>query len=134
MTPAHPPLPTASNLPFQFSAGIHTSIGMSESGDGLTVAATRQYGPSIVPVCACALAGTFGGCPPPRPPSGAAPRPAAGPRPPAFGPAPGAGPPGGTKGPAGTSSTVVIVVLGSASVFRVSHVLASPARPPASII
>src|SRR5438046_2705092 len=42
MVPAHPPLPTAWNLPFQPDAGIQTSILMSESLVGFSVAATRQ--------------------------------------------------------------------------------------------
>src|SRR5512145_3178736 len=42
MLPAHPPLPTASNLPFQFSVGIHISISMCESDEGARTAATRQ--------------------------------------------------------------------------------------------
>src|SRR5262245_55140264 len=42
MLPLQPPLPTAWNLPFQPEAGIQTSILMSESADGLSVAATRQ--------------------------------------------------------------------------------------------
>src|ERR1041385_4090681 len=41
MTPAHPPLPTASNLPFQ-SFGSQISTLMSESAEGVSVAATRQ--------------------------------------------------------------------------------------------
>src|SRR5215813_6414670 len=58
MFPFQPPLPTASNLPFQFAvAGIHTSILMSESAVGFSVAAIRQNdGRSAY----CA--------PPPRPP------------------------------------------------------------------
>src|SRR4029453_8239560 len=57
MLPFHPPLPVAWNLPFQPEEGSHTSIFMSESGDGLTVAATRQK------------AGRSVNCaPPPRPP------------------------------------------------------------------
>jgi hypothetical protein len=40
--PAHPPLPTAWYLPFQFATGSHTSTLMSESLDGFNVAATRQ--------------------------------------------------------------------------------------------
>src|ERR1051325_12039833 len=40
--PDQPPLPTPMNLPFQPSAGIHTSILISESEDGPIVAATRQ--------------------------------------------------------------------------------------------
>src|SRR5258708_3016959 len=43
MVPAQAPLPTASRLGFQLaSAGIHTSILISESEDGVSVAATRQ--------------------------------------------------------------------------------------------
>ena len=38
IAPAHPPLPTAWNLPFQPDAGIQTSILMSESLDGFSVA------------------------------------------------------------------------------------------------
>src|SRR5688572_19639086 len=55
--PFQPPLPVAWNLPFQPEEGSHTSILMSESGEGLSVAATRQK------------AGRFVNCaPPPRPP------------------------------------------------------------------
>src|SRR4051794_25092945 len=49
MTPAHAPLPTDCSLPFQDAwppasrpAGNQTSIRMSESGVGLSVAVTRQ--------------------------------------------------------------------------------------------
>src|SRR5262245_57999262 len=58
MFPFQPPLPTASNLPFQFAvAGIHTSIFMSDSVVGFSVAAIRQN------------AGRSAYCaPPPRPP------------------------------------------------------------------
>src|SRR5205807_1800901 len=42
MTPAQPPLPTAWNFPFHPTAGSQTSILMSESDDGVSVAATRQ--------------------------------------------------------------------------------------------
>src|SRR5262245_16673976 len=42
MAPAQPPLPTAWNLPFQPDDGNHTSILMSESGEGTSVATTRQ--------------------------------------------------------------------------------------------
>src|SRR5438874_8958811 len=46
--PAHPPFPTASNLPFQSSAaGIHNSISMWESADGVSTMAARQYAGSI---------------------------------------------------------------------------------------
>ena len=40
--PAHPPLPTAWNLPFHPPVGSHTSILISESLVGFNVAATRQ--------------------------------------------------------------------------------------------
>src|SRR5690242_1137547 len=40
--PLNAPLPTARNLPFQFSSGSHSSILMSESVDGVSVAATRH--------------------------------------------------------------------------------------------
>src|SRR5207253_11446897 len=42
MVPAQPPLPTAWNLPFHAWAGSQTSILMSESDEGVSVAATRQ--------------------------------------------------------------------------------------------
>src|SRR5262245_59096229 len=42
MFPAQPPLPTAWNFPFHPWAGSQTSILMSESDDGVSVAATRQ--------------------------------------------------------------------------------------------
>src|SRR5215469_16549994 len=42
MEPVHPPLPLARNFLFQPEAGIHTSIRISESLEGLSVAATRQ--------------------------------------------------------------------------------------------
>jgi hypothetical protein len=42
MLPLQPPLPVAWNLPFQPDAGNQTSILMSDSADGLRVAATRQ--------------------------------------------------------------------------------------------
>src|SRR5271157_1698659 len=42
MAPLQPPLPTASNFPFQPDAGIQTSILMLESWLGARVAATRQ--------------------------------------------------------------------------------------------
>lgn len=48
MLPAQPPLPTASNLPFQLVAGSQTSILMSESGDGVRVAVTRQKAGRVV--------------------------------------------------------------------------------------
>jgi hypothetical protein len=42
IAPLKAPLPTAWNLPFQPVAGSHTSILMSESLVGVSVAATRQ--------------------------------------------------------------------------------------------
>src|SRR5437762_11873303 len=42
MFPAQPPLPTAWNFPFHPRAGSQTSILMSESDDGVSVASTRQ--------------------------------------------------------------------------------------------
>src|ERR1700733_12219313 len=42
MVPAQPPLPTAWNFPFQSVVGSQTSILMSESAEGVSVAATRQ--------------------------------------------------------------------------------------------
>src|SRR5688572_20553896 len=42
MLPFQPPLPTAWNLPFQPDAGSHSSILMSDSLVGVSVAATRQ--------------------------------------------------------------------------------------------
>ena len=46
--PAHPPLPTAWNLPFHVVlSGSHTSILMSESLDGVSVAATLQNADSV---------------------------------------------------------------------------------------
>src|SRR4030042_417916 len=42
MLPAHTPLPVPTSLPFQFSAGIQTSILISESVVGVSVAVTRQ--------------------------------------------------------------------------------------------
>src|ERR1700722_4670592 len=44
MEPPQPPLPTARNLPFHPVTGSHTSIPISESLVGLSVAATRQKG------------------------------------------------------------------------------------------
>src|ERR1700684_2869009 len=42
MLPAQPPLPTPWNFWFQPSMGSHSSMRMSESLDGVSVAATRQ--------------------------------------------------------------------------------------------
>src|ERR1035438_4608863 len=59
MVPAQAPLPTDSSAPVQFEAGIHTSILMSESGEGFSVAAMRQnagrflyaFPPPLPPPC-----------------------------------------------------------------------------------
>src|SRR5215510_6931101 len=106
MMPAQPPLPTAWYLPFHPSDGSHTSILMSESDEGASVAAMRQ--------CAGSIRGGGAGAPPR--PAGAA---AAGGAPPAR--------PGWTNGPAGTASAVVIVVLDSFSDFRSAHGVAASA-------
>src|SRR5882672_12141314 len=96
MVPAHPPLPTAWNLPFHVVlSGSQTSILMSESLVGVSVAVTRQNDGSMA-------YGLF--WLPPRP---APPRPAAAPRPPARAPgapsrAAGAGAAGGVNAPAAT--------------------------------
>ena len=42
MDPLNAPLPTAASFPFQLAAGAQTSIAISDSGVGLTVATTRQ--------------------------------------------------------------------------------------------
>src|SRR5512143_701502 len=42
MTPAQPPFPTDCSLRFQFEVGSQTSTLISESLEGLRVAATRQ--------------------------------------------------------------------------------------------
>src|SRR5262245_998656 len=54
MVPAQPPLPTAWNLPFHARAGSQTSILMSESEEGLSVAATRQNAGNWLNCCAAA--------------------------------------------------------------------------------
>jgi hypothetical protein len=42
IAPPNPPFPTPSNFPFHPEAGIHTSIPISESLVGVSIAATRQ--------------------------------------------------------------------------------------------
>src|SRR2546426_8052355 len=96
MTPAHPPLPTAWNLPFQPDAGIQTSILMSESLDGFSVAATRQNPGRSRKACAAA---------------GAAAAPTAG--------------IGGVNAPGSTPCASVIVVLGSVRDAKLSHDVAA---------
>src|SRR5256885_5800637 len=56
IAPLNAPLPTAWNLPFQPEAGNQTSILMSESLVGFSVAATRQNAGSAVksPASPCA--------------------------------------------------------------------------------
>src|SRR5262245_11779690 len=54
MFPAQPPLPTAWNFPFHPTAGSQTSILMSESDDGASVAATRQNAGRRLNCCAAA--------------------------------------------------------------------------------
>src|SRR5688572_23079152 len=56
MLPFHPPLPTACSFPFQPAIGSQTSILMSDSFVGVSVAATRQN------------AGRSASAAPPRPP------------------------------------------------------------------
>ena len=53
IVPAHPPFPTARNLPFQFSAGSHSSISIWESADGVSVASTRQKAGSCLKAALC---------------------------------------------------------------------------------
>src|SRR5262245_3700492 len=67
MVPAQPPLPTASNLPFQPDAGSQISTLMSESLVGISVAVTRQNAGRVA----------YGLAPPPRPGCTNAPAPAA---------------------------------------------------------
>src|SRR5262245_53316074 len=106
MTPAQPPLPTAWYLPFHPSAaGSHTSTLMSESDEGVSVAAMRQWAGSM-------SGGTAGA--PPRPPAGAA----AGGAPPR---------PGCTNGPAGTASALVIVTFGKVRALMLAHGVAGQA-------
>src|SRR5215510_2577448 len=54
MVPAQPPLPTAWNLPFHDWAGSQTSILISESGEGVSVAATRQNAGNWLNCCTVA--------------------------------------------------------------------------------
>src|SRR6185436_7022854 len=48
IAPLNAPFPTAWSFPFQFAAGSQTSILMSESLDGFSVAATRQNAGSVL--------------------------------------------------------------------------------------
>src|SRR5580704_8054638 len=100
MRPAQPPLPTAWNLPFHPDAGSHTSILMSESFDGVRVAATRQNA----------------GKREKRAPAGA---PAA-----SIPPAP-----GGVKAPGATLCANVIFAFGSEREAKLSHEAAIAGEP-----
>src|SRR5262247_3127508 len=112
MVPAQPPLPTAWYLPFHPALGSQTSILMSESDEGVSVAATRQYAGSI-----------SGGAP-----AGAPPRPAAGiVAASSARPAPRPAGDGGTNGPAGTTVASVIATFGSFSAVRFAHGVAANA-------
>src|SRR5262245_23888463 len=57
MLPFQPPLPTAWNFAFQPDMGSHTSILMSESLDGVSVAVTRQKAGSLAKIGSGPLAG-----------------------------------------------------------------------------
>src|SRR5439155_9580051 len=54
MAPAQPPLPRAWNFPFHPRAGSQTSILMSESDEGVSVAATRQKAGKRLNCCTAA--------------------------------------------------------------------------------
>src|SRR5262249_13939597 len=54
MVPAQPPLPTPWNLPFHAWTGSQTSILMSESDEGVRVAATRQNAGNWLNCCTAA--------------------------------------------------------------------------------
>src|SRR6516164_1057973 len=51
IVPAQPPLPTPSNFPFHPDDGIQTSILISESLDGFSVASTRQKAGRLANAC-----------------------------------------------------------------------------------
>src|SRR5262245_11912866 len=104
MLPFHPPLPVAWNLPFHPDAGSHTSILMSESGDGLRVAVTRQK-----------AGRSANWLPPPRPVAVAPPPP----RP---------APCGCVNAPAATGCAIVIVASCSLSDESISHDCAADGR------
>src|SRR4030042_1028474 len=92
MLPAHTPLPMPTSLPFQFSAGIQTSILISESGVGVSVAVTRQKAGAFLKTAS-----------PPGPPIIGMPT-------------------GGVNWPAATRDAEVIFPSGSSSDARVSQV------------
>src|SRR6185369_5971866 len=118
MIPAHPPPPTASYFPFQAApTGIQTSILISESGEGLSVADTRQYAGSI-----CGAAAGAPGAPPLA--CFACGAGVAGP----------AGAPGFWNAPAGTVIAMVMVVSGSLSDCNCSHAVCAYTAEPAAAI
>src|SRR6478609_12065486 len=61
MVPAHPPFPTACSFEFQPADGSHTSILISESVEGLSVAETRQNAGSAVYAVRVSPAAALGG-------------------------------------------------------------------------
>src|SRR5579863_9078628 len=95
MEPAHPPLPTASYLRFQFVSGIQISTLMSESGVGFSVAAIRQNEGSSLSAAVSALA--------------------------EGSPGPGRKPSGGANSPAGTDCASVTAASGSANLASASQ-------------
>ena len=101
------PLPTAWSFPFQSVVGIHTSILMSESLDGVRVAVTRQNAGKAPYIRAAAAEGGL-------PPADT----------------------GGANAPASTARAAVIVAWGSASDARLSHDGAGAAAtcPPAVVV
>src|SRR5215471_4283868 len=103
MTPAQPPPPTNSNLPFQFS-GSQTSILISESELGFNVAATRQRFGTRISVVGGVRRRPLGGG--------------------------GGGAGGGVKTPAGTDSAIVTVVLGSEMDFRFAQGVGAASAAP----
>src|ERR1700760_1717642 len=104
MDPAKPPLPIIMNLPFQFSAGIHSSAPIFESEVGFSSSPPRQWRGSEG--VAAAGAAPRPGAAAPRPAAGAAPRPAA---------------PGGPKGPACRNPGDTISACGGESDLRLSQ-------------
>jgi hypothetical protein len=94
--PVNAPFPTAWSFPFHPSAGIQTSTLMSESLEGVSVAATRQNAGSAAYCRAC---------------------PSDSDRPGGI---------GGVNAPAATTSAVVIVPSGSNSDARLSHAAGDP--------
>ncbi len=93
--PAAPP--AAWNRPFQFAAGSQTSIWISESAVGFTLATTRQNDGNVAKMLL------------PRPPR----------------PAPACGFTGGANAPASTTSLREIVVSGNFNAASESHALPS---------